>query len=127
MSAPTGGTESLIVAENVADWKGQDVLDLEGEKVGKLEDVYYDGETDVPAFVTVKSGTFGKHLTLVPLARASVGPQHLRVSYRKGEIKDAPNFPTDTELSMDGEAEAYKFFGIEYTAAGEGARRLAKR
>jgi hypothetical protein len=127
MTAPAGATASQIVAENVGDWKGQDVLDLDGEKVGKLEDVFYDGETDVPAFVAVKSGVIGKHLTLVPLAGASVGPQHLRVNYRKSEVKDAPNYDTDTELSVDGEAEAYKFFGLEYTTAGEGARRLAKR
>jgi hypothetical protein len=32
MSAPAGGAESLVIAENVGDWKGQDVLDLDGEK-----------------------------------------------------------------------------------------------
>jgi hypothetical protein len=116
-----------VVAESVADWVGQDVLDPDGEKVGKLADVLYDAETDVPAFVSVKSGLVGKHLSLVPLDGATVGPQHLRVQYRKADVKDAPNYEIGTELSIEDEAEAYKFFGLQYTTAGDGARRLAKR
>jgi hypothetical protein len=116
-----------VMAENVADWKGQEVLDLDGEKVGKLEDVFYDGETDEPAFAAVKSGVIGKHLTLVPLGGASVAPGHLRVGYRKSAVKDAPSFDTDAELSLDDEAEAYRFYGLAYAPAGAGARRLAKR
>jgi len=127
MSTPARGAESLVVAESVSDWKGQDVLSVDGEKVGKLEEVFYDGETDVPAFAAVKSGVIGKHLTLVPLAGASVGPQHLRVNYPKSEVKDAPSYDTDAELSVAGEAEAYTYFGLDYSTAGEGARRLAKR
>ena len=49
-------------------WRGQDVLDPQGDKLGKLEEIYYDTETDVPAFAAVKSGTLSKHLTIVPLS-----------------------------------------------------------
>jgi hypothetical protein len=127
MSALAGGTEAQVVAESVAAWVGRDVLDLDGEKIGKLNDVFYDAETDVPAFVAVKRGFVGKRLTLVPLGGASVGPQHLRVKYRKSDVKDAPSHDADTELSVEGEADAYKYFGLQYTTAGDGARRLAKR
>jgi hypothetical protein len=116
-----------IPAENIAEWKGQDVLDPDGSKLGKLEDVLYDAETDVPAFAAVKSGKIGKHLTLVPLTGASVGPDHVRLQYRKSEVKDAPSYDTDAELSVKDEADAFDYFGIAYSTAGQGARRLAKR
>jgi PRC-barrel domain len=116
-----------VVAESLADWLGKDVLDADGEKVGKLDGVFYDAEVDVPSFVAVKSGLVGKHLTLVPLQDASVSPDFLRLGYRKAMIKDAPNYDTDTEMTVEGEADAYKYFGLEYTTAGDGARRLAKR
>ena len=117
----------MIAVENITDWRGQDVLDPVGEKLGKLEEVYFDGETDEPTFVSVKSGTFSKSLTLVPLTRASVGRDYVRVDRAKGEFKKAPSFDTDVELSLDDEAATYRHYGLEYAPAGEGARRLAKR
>ena len=49
------------------------------------------------------------------------------VDRAKGEFKKAPSFNTDVELSMDDEAATFRHYGLEYTPAGEGARRLAKR
>ena len=117
----------MIPAENLADWRGQDVVDRKGEKLGKLEDVYYDGETDEPAFVAVKSGLMSKSLTLVPLAGASVGHDYVRVDQAKGDVRKAPSFDTDSALSLNEEARVYRHYGLDYTPAGSGARRLAKR
>jgi len=117
----------VIPVENIAEWRGQDVVDDAGSKLGKLAEVYFDGETDAPAFAGVKSGLVSKSLTLVPLANASVGRNFVRVSHSKHEFKAAPSFDVDAELSLEDEASAYKHYGLEYAPAGEGARRLAKR
>src|SRR3954451_1016569 len=117
----------MIPVENIGDWRGQEVVDPNGEKLGKLEEVYYDGETDQPAFVAVKTGLVSKSLTLVPLDRASVGRDYVRVDRAKHEFKKAPSFDTDVELTLDDEAATYRHYGLDYTPAGEGARRLAKR
>ena len=117
----------MIPVENIGDWRGQDVVDSQGEKLGKLEEVYYDGETDDPAFAAVKTGLVSKSLTLVPLARASVGRDYVRVDRRKAVFKKAPSFDTDQELTLDDEAATYAHYTMEYTPAGAGARRLGKR
>src|SRR3954452_12430723 len=117
----------MIPVENLADWRGQEVVDSAGEKLGKLEDVYYDGETDEPVFVAVKTGLVSKSLSLVPLLRASVGRDYVRVDRRKAVFKKAPTFDTDAELSLDDEAATYEHYTMDYKPAGEGARRLAKR
>jgi sporulation protein YlmC with PRC-barrel domain len=117
----------MIPVENITDWRGQDVVDRKGEKLGKLEQVYFDGETDEPAFAAVKSGLVNKSLTLVPLAGASVGRDYVRVDQAKGDVKKAPSFATDAELSLNEEARIYRHYGLEYSPAGSGARRLAKR
>ena len=57
----------LLAQPNLADWHGKDLIDSAGEKIGKLQDVYVDVETDEPMFGTVKEGFFGRHLTFVPL------------------------------------------------------------
>jgi hypothetical protein len=117
----------MISVEDIKEWRGQDVVDLNGDKLGKLEEVFYDAETDEPAFGAIKSGVIGKHLTLVPLFRATVGQSHLRVAVGKDEFKKAPSVDTDTELTAEDEAQSYGFYGLEYRSVGQGARRLAKR
>jgi hypothetical protein len=117
----------MIGVENITDWRGQDVLDAVGEKLGKLEEIYFDGETDAPVFAAVKSGRLSKSLTLVPLGEASVGREYVRVNRAKGEFKKAPSFDTDVELTLDDEAATYRHYGLDYKPAGSGARRLAKR
>ena len=117
----------MIPVENITDWRGQEVVDRKGDKLGKLEEVYFDGETDEPAFIAVKSGLLSKSITLVPLGGASVGREYVRVDQAKGDVKKAPSFDTDSEFSLNDEARAYRHFGLDYEPAGSGARRLAKR
>ena len=64
---------TTIAVEDLKDWRGEDVLDPASDKLGKLDEIYYDVETDRPAFASVRSGTLSKHLTLVPLDGATVG------------------------------------------------------
>jgi PRC-barrel domain len=127
MSAPTSATSDAIVVENLTDWLGQDIVDLHGDKLGKLENVYYDGQVDLPAFASFKSGVLSKKLTLVPLAGASVGRDWVRVRWDKDQVKDAPGFDPDAELTLEDEQAAYRAFGLEYRPPGPGVRRLAKR
>lgn len=116
----------MITVEDIKDWRGQDVVDPTDQKLGKLEEVFYDTETDEPAFGAIKSGVIGKHITLVPLRRATVGQSYVRVDVGKDDFKKAPSVETDTELSADDEAATYGFFGLEYRPVGAAARRLAK-
>jgi hypothetical protein len=117
----------LIQVEELADWQGRDVVDRQGEKLGKLDDVLYDGESDDPAFAAVLSGTLKKHLTYVPLVGASVGREYVRVRFPKGDLKQAPTFDPETQLTADDEASIYGFFGMDYAPTTQGGRRLARR
>ena len=67
---------------NAAEWHGKMLVDRDGEKIGKLQDVYVDVENDEPQFATVKEGFIGRHLTFVPLAGIRVGPDELQVRPR---------------------------------------------
>ena len=120
-------TAAAVPVESLAEWRGADVIDKAGDKLGKVDDVYYDAESDLPAFVTVKSGLLGKHLKLVPLTGASAGREHLRVIFAKDDLKEAPSLDPDQELTSEQEAATYRTYGIEYAPTASGARRLAKR
>jgi hypothetical protein len=62
----------------------------------------------------------------VPLAGATAGQSHVRVSVGKEQFKDAPRVEPDAELTTGNETDAYDYYGLEYRAVGQDARRLAK-
>jgi hypothetical protein len=126
MTGPLSAATTTIAVEDIKDWRGQDVLGSDGDKLGKLDEVYYDTETDAPAFGAVKSGLLGKKVTLVPLAGATVGQSHVRARVAKDEFKGAPSFDPDAELSLDDERGTDGYYGLEYVPVAQGARRLAK-
>jgi sporulation protein YlmC with PRC-barrel domain len=114
---------------NVADWHGKTLVDADGEKIGKLEDVYVDIETDEPQFATVKEGLIGRHLTFVPLRGIRVGPDELQVPVSKAQVKDAPNIELrGEELSQDDESALYHHYELNYTPPDTpSGRRLGRR
>ena len=63
---------------NVAEWRGKMLIDRDGEKIGKLQEVYVDVENDQPQFATVKEGFIGRHLTFVPPAGSPWVPMSCR-------------------------------------------------
>ena len=78
------------------------LVDADGEKIGKLQDVYVDVETDVPQFATVKEGFISKHLTFVPLGGITVGPDELQVAVTKAQVQDAPNLAAARRGALPG-------------------------
>lgn len=114
---------------SVAEWHGRMLLDQNGEKIGKLQDVYVDVETDVPQFATVKEGLIGRHLTFVPLGGVQIGPDDLQVAVTKEQVRTAPDIEMHgEELSQADESTLYHHFELNYTPPStESGRRLARR
>jgi uncharacterized protein YrrD len=114
---------------DVTEWRGKTLLDRDGERIGKLQDVYVDVETDEPQFGTVKEGFIGRHLTFVPLAGTQVGPDSLRVAVTKDQVRSAPDIAMHgEELSEADESTLYHHFEMNYTPPeSESGRRLARR
>jgi uncharacterized protein YrrD len=115
---------------NVAEWHGKMLVDSNGERIGKLEDVYVDVETDTPQFATVKEGSvFSRHLTFVPLAGLHIGPDDLHVATTKEHVQSAPDIEIHgEELSQEGESALYHHFEQNYSPPQtESGRRLGRR
>jgi hypothetical protein len=86
---------SVFEAADIREWRGHDVVDAGGHKIGALEAVYVDTGTDLPSFGTVRVGLPTRHrLVFVPLDHATVGPGYLKVRYDKRQVKDAPAIGT---------------------------------
>src|ERR1700729_3752077 len=89
------GKAGVFEAANIREWRGHDVVDDQGHKIGELEAVYVDTSTDLPSFGTVTVGLPTRHrLVFVPLDQATVGPGYLKVIYDKKQVKDSPSIET---------------------------------
>ena len=114
---------------SAAQWHGKMLVDCDGDKIGKLQDVYVDVETDEPQFGTVKEGFIGRHLTFVPLGGIHVGPDDLQVTATKEQVRAAPDIEMHgEELSQDAESALYHHFEMNYAPpTTPSGRRLARR
>lgn len=118
----------MFQAENIRDWRRHDVLDDESKKIGTLEAVYVDTQTDEPVFASVLEGggLRRKRLTFVPLDGAVVGPGWVKVRYPRKTVRDALSIGTDDELLADQEPELFRHYGLTENGP-DGVRRLARR
>jgi len=99
----------------VTEWTGHTVVDNDGDKIGSVEEIFLDAETDKPEWLAVKTGLFGNKVSFVPVAEATEAGDDIRVPYSKSQVKDAPQADVDRELSQDEEADLYRHYGLEYS------------
>lgn len=114
---------------NVAEWHGRRLVDCMGNKIGRLQEIYVDVETDEPQFCTVKEGFIRRHLTFVPLGGIQIGTNDLRVAVTRDQVRSAPDLRMyGEELSQADESTLYHHFELNYTPPdSESGRRLARR
>jgi uncharacterized protein (TIGR02271 family) len=100
------------------DWQGRTLKDRNGDKIGTIDALYLDQQTDKPEWALVNTGLFGKKSSFVPLAGASPSGEDVVVQVEAQQVKDAPTMAPDEELSEQQEAELFRHYGIDYTTEG---------
>jgi uncharacterized protein (TIGR02271 family) len=113
----------MATLQDIETWRGRTLVDRDGDKIGKVEDVYLDRSSGEPEWVAVKTGLFGSNVSFVPIHGADTAGDDLRVAYEKDQVKDAPNVDPDGELSPEEERRLYQHYGRgdydEWTADSE--------
>jgi sporulation protein YlmC with PRC-barrel domain len=97
MNAPEHDLNTLL------DWRGRTVIDRKGESIGKIGDLYLDEDTDRPAYAGIRTGLFGRHESIVPLAGIEERDGDLVIPHDAELVRDAPKLDPDAALD---EAEA---------------------
>jgi uncharacterized protein (TIGR02271 family) len=105
----------------VASWRDRTMIDADGEKIGKIDEIYLDTETGQPEWALVNTGLLGTKSSFVPLAGASSDGEEVRVEYTKDQAKQAPGIDPERELSREEEAELYSHYGLEYSQSRSGS------
>jgi stress response protein YsnF len=97
--------------DTVLGWRGETVLDQDGEKIGSLKELYLD-QDDRPAWGAVHTGLLGLRETFVPLSDARPVDGGIEVPFAKDHVKDAPSIDPDAQLSEDEETRLYRHYGL---------------
>jgi uncharacterized protein (TIGR02271 family) len=100
-------------------WRDRTVIDRNGEKVGKIDELYLDHQSDNPAWASVHTGLLSTKRSLLPLSGARPKGEDVQVPVFKEQVEGAPSVEPDAELSEREEIELYEYYGVPYP--GEGA------
>lgn len=95
---------------------GGTVVGTDGDKIGKVSQVFLDDATGNPEWVTVTTGLFGTAESFIPLNQGSVRGDEIVVPYDKAKVKGAPRVEdSNGHLSESEEAELYRYYGLDYS------------
>lgn len=107
------------------EFEGRTLVDRDGDKIGKIDEVYTDREGGHPEWALVHTGLFGTKKHFVPLAGAAPAGEDVRVTVDKDSVKDAPSIDAGQELSEAEERTLYEHYSLSYTEEGSTTARDA--
>src|SRR5919202_1393977 len=96
------------------EYAGYEVYDRNGEKIGKVDDLFVD-ENDQPEYIGVKMGFLGlKGTGLIPweLTRADEQDRRIEASVDKAQVKEGPSFNDDEDITPQYENEVRSHYGL---------------
>jgi sporulation protein YlmC with PRC-barrel domain len=108
--APTE-EESMVFEGEIRE--GAEVYGSDGHRIGTVEQVFVLEGTDRPTWMAVRTGLFGMHESFVPIEGARMRGDEIVVAHEKGFVKDAPRIAGSDDLTVEQEAELYRYYGVE--------------
>jgi hypothetical protein len=84
------------------------------EKLGTITGLFVDDASNVPSWVAVRSGLFGRRHSLVPLAEARWEDGQLLVPYTQDDLSIAPHNDPDTPLTAAEEQTLFAHYNVGY-------------
>lgn len=95
-------------------WTGHDLYDVNGEKIGTVEDVRFGEMAGNLEWLVVKTGLLGTHKVYVPAGEVDSSADKLSVPYTKDKVKDAPHVKDELVSLPEVEEKLCNFYGLDY-------------
>ena len=92
--------------------------DEEGNRIGKVSQVYNDDSTGQPQWLLVETGLFGTRQSFAPIHGARLDGERVLLAVTKDQIKDAPNIDQDAHISESEEDALRQYYSGHLGAAG---------
>lgn len=101
---------SAMTKDRLQELRGAPVYSRDREKIGSVEDLYFDVQTGEPEWLAVGAGILSTKHKLVPLSGATFEDDGVIVPFTKEHVKSAPDVMPDA-ISPHLERELWSYFG----------------
>lgn len=106
--------DHTVTMDQLTEVQGCDVYASDGDKIGKVEEIYYDESTREPEWIGIGTGFLRMKRVVVPVQGANVRDGALYVPYAKDQVKDSPDIDDD-EITTDTEQQLATYYGLGYS------------
>jgi hypothetical protein len=103
-------SDAQMTMERFRDLRGAPVYSSERERIGSVDHVYYNVETNEPEWLALGAGILSNRYSMVPLRGASFERDGLIVPFTKDQVKDSPDVAPDA-ISQHLEQELWAYYG----------------
>ena len=104
-----------------ADLDGRELMNVRGERLGKIDGLITYGEVDGPNWARVKIGRLGRHKSVVPLENAEEVDGKLCLPYETEHVQNLPDMELEGDGLTDEQADLLcRHYGLERVAPPSG-------
>lgn len=96
----------------IEDLANATAYDVNGDKVGSVQDVYVNDTSGQPDFISVNHGLFGTGTSIVPLRGHSLRNGELHLAFPKDRIEDAPDLDDNGHLTTNDQDALYRHYAL---------------
>lgn len=105
----------MAETNRIEDLANATAFDVDGDKVGGVQDVYVNDTSGQPDFVSVNHGLFGAGTSIVPLRGHTLRDGELHLAFPKDRIEDAPDLDENGHLTTEDQDAFYRHYGLTET------------
>ncbi len=110
----------MTTPQDVQQFIGRTAVDTEGNKVGKIGQVYLDDRTGLPLWITVATGMLGTRQSFAPISGSRFDGEQVTLAVSKDLIKDAPSIDDDGQIDASEQEALYRHYA-DYLGSGQTA------
>ncbi len=99
-------------------WTGHDLFDLDGNRIGVVEDVRYDAEAGDLQWLVVAAGAPEAKKIFVPAGDVRRSAERLSVLHTKERVQDAPKVEDEQAMTEAEKGKLCRYYGLQYVQSG---------
>ena len=100
----------MTTSQGLPDYIHRAAVDAEGNRIGKISQMFLDEETGQPQWVLVETGLFGTRQSYAPVRGSKLDGELVVLAVSKDKVKDAPNVESGEELSDSEQEELRQYY-----------------
>jgi hypothetical protein len=109
----------MTTPQDTQDYIHRAAVDAEGNRIGKISQVYFDDHTGQPLWALVETGLFGTRQSFAPIHGSRFDGELVVLAVSKDQIKDAPNIDRDAHISESEQDALRQYYSGYLGTAGE--------